>query len=94
MATRYELDAEGVRVRSSVIARSEERVAWEKVTLLVHRRGLVDRVLGIEALDVVAYGVRGTTLRLVGLRDARPLRDYAARHMRESASVAALFDND
>lgn len=93
-ATRYDLDLEGVRVRSSIIARSDQRVPWEKVTLLVHRRTLVDRLLGIETLTVVAYGLRGATLQLVGLRDAAVVRDFAARRMRASASVASLFAND
>ncbi|MEK6975798.1 MAG: PH domain-containing protein [Candidatus Thermoplasmatota archaeon] len=94
LATRYELDDEGVRIHSSIIARSDQRVPWDKVTLLVQQRSLVDRALGIETLTVIAYGARGATLNLVGLRDAAPLRDYAARKMRESASVAGLFAND
>lgn len=94
LATTYDLDAEGVRVRSSVIARSDQRVPWEKVTLLMHHRSLVDRVLGIATVTVVSYGAHGATLRLVGLRDPAPVRDYAARKMRESASVASLFTND
>jgi uncharacterized membrane protein YdbT with pleckstrin-like domain len=93
-ATRYDLDAEGVRVRSSVLARSDQLVPWDKVTLLVHQRSIVERILGIESLTVVAYGVRGATLNLVGLHDAAPVRDYAAARMRDSASVAALFAND
>jgi uncharacterized membrane protein YdbT with pleckstrin-like domain len=92
--TRYELDEEGVRVHSSVIARSDQRVPWDKVTLLVQSRSLTDRLLGIERLTVIAYGIRGATLSLVGLRDAGPLRDFAAKKMRESASVASLFAND
>lgn len=93
-ATRYELDEDGVRVHSSIVARSDQRVTWDKVTLLVQHRSLIDRALGIESLAIVAYGARGTTLQLVGLRDAAPLRAFAARKMRESASVDALFAND
>jgi uncharacterized membrane protein YdbT with pleckstrin-like domain len=93
-ATRYDLDLEGVRVHSSIIARSDQRVPWEKVTLLIHRRTLVDRLLGIETVTVIAYGLRGATLQLVGLRDAAVVRDFAARRMRASASVASLFAND
>jgi uncharacterized membrane protein YdbT with pleckstrin-like domain len=93
-ATTYDLDGEGVRVRSSIIARSDQRVPWEKVTLLMQHRSLVDRVLGIASVTIVAYGAHGATLRLVGLRDPAPVRDYAARKMRESASVASLFTND
>ena len=94
MATQYDLDGEGVRVRSSVIARSDQRIPWEKVTLLRQQRSLVDRALGIQTVTIVAYGAQGATLDLVGLRDPAPVRDYAARKMRESASVDALFAND
>lgn len=94
LATRYDLDGEGVRVRSSIVARSDQLVPWDKVTLLMHRRSIVDRVLGIASVTIVSYGVKGATLHLVGLRDPAPVRDYAARKMRESASVATLFGND
>lgn len=93
-ATRYDLDGEGVRVRSSIIARSDQLVPWDKVTLLMQHRSIVDRVLGIASVTIVSYGVKGATLHLVGLRDPAPVRDYAARKMRESASVASLFAND
>ena len=94
LATRYDLDGDGVRVRSSIIARSDQLVPWDKVTLLMQHRSIVDRVLGIASVTIVSYGVKGATLHLVGLRDPTPVRDYAARKMRESASVASLFAND
>ena len=92
--TRYTLDAEGIRVRSQVLQKQEQRVPWEKVTALRHRRSLLDRLVGLGRLDVVAYGERGTVLKLVGLRDDGALRDLVARRMRESASVEALFRGD
>lgn len=92
--TKYELDDEGVRVHSSIVARSDQRVPWDKVTLLLQVRTLADRFLGIERVTIVAYGMRGATLQLVGLRDASAVRDFAARRMRASASVASLFSND
>ncbi len=92
--TRYTFDEEGIRVRVQVLGRTDQRVPWEKVTALRHRRGILDRLLGLGRLDVIAYGEKGTVLRLVGLRDDRRLRDLVARRMRESASVASLFRND
>jgi uncharacterized membrane protein YdbT with pleckstrin-like domain len=92
--TRYVVDEEGIRVHVQLFNRSETRVAWEKITLLRQRRTLVDRLFGIERLDVVAHGVRGTTLRLVGLRDAPRLRNLVAERMRASASVTSLLRSD
>lgn len=92
--TRYIIDEEGIKVKVQILQKTEHRVQWEKVTALLHRRTLIDRVLGIERLDIIAYGERGTTLKLVGLRHAAPLRDLVARRMRETASVERLFEND
>lgn len=92
--TRYVFDDEGVLEKVQILSRTEKRVRWEKVTALLHRRTLLDRVLDIERLDVVAYGERGTTLRLVGLRDARPVRALVARQMRRQATVRHLVAND
>lgn len=92
--TRYLIDDEGIRVHVQVLAKSESRVAWDKVTAIRHRVTLVDRILGIQRVDIIAYGERGTTLRLVGLRDAARLRDLAAKKMRGHASLGALLRSD
>jgi membrane protein YdbS with pleckstrin-like domain len=92
--TRYIIDQDGIRVRSQVLSATESRVPWEKVTAIEHRRTFFDRLLGIERLHVIAYGVRGTTLRLIGLRNARQLRDLTARKMREHATAETIFSND
>ncbi len=92
--TRYIFDDEGIRERVQLLNKTEKRVKWEKVTALQHRRTVLDKLLGVERLDVIAYGARGTTLHLVGLRDAGPLRGMVARQMRAQASVKRLFSND
>lgn len=92
--TRYVVDGDGLRVSSSLLQRSDQRVPWDKVTALRHKRSLIGALVGIETLEVVAYGRKGTTLRLVGLRDAAELRSLVARRMRETASVTALVRND
>lgn len=92
--TTYTFEEDGLVVRTQILARSERRVPWEKVTALRHRRTLLDVVFRIERLDVIAYGERGTTLRLVGLRDAAPLRSLVARRMRETSTVEALLRSD
>ncbi len=92
--TRYVFDDEGIRERVQLLSKTEKRVKWEKVTALQHRRTLLDRILGIERLDVIAYGARGTTIRLVGLKEAGALRNIVGRQMRRQASVSRLFSND
>lgn len=92
--TRYVLDDEGIRENVQLLSRTERRVGWDKVTALRHRVTLMDRLFGIGRVDVVAYGERGTTIRLVGLRHAPHLRGLVARRMREAATVERLFGND
>lgn len=92
--TRYVVDDDGLRVTSTLFQRSDQRVPWDKVTAVHHRRSLLGAVVGVESLEVVAYGKRGAVLRLAGLRDASALRALVARRMRETATVAALVRND
>jgi uncharacterized membrane protein YdbT with pleckstrin-like domain len=92
--TRYRIDEEGVQVHSQVLSRTESRVAWDKVTAIRHRITLVDRVLGLQRIDIIAYGERGTTLHLVGMRNVRLLRDLAAQRMREHTTAGHLVSND
>lgn len=92
--TRYVIDDDGLRVSSSLLQRSDQRVPWDKVTALRHRRSLLGALVGIETLEVVAYGRKGTTLRLVGLRGAAELRTLVATRMRRTATITALVSND
>lgn len=92
--TRYHLDDEGIVTRTQVLSKSEKRIPWEKITALRHRRTLLDVVFRLERVDVVAYGERGATIHLVGLKDARRIRDRVASEMRATASVESLFRGD
>lgn len=94
MFTRYVVDAEGIRSRTQVLSVTESRISWDKVTAIQYRRTLMDRVLGLERLSIIAYGERGATLRLVGLRNAKELRNLTAQKMREHATAEAIFSND
>lgn len=92
--TRYVLDQDGIHVRTQVLATKEERVPWEKVTAVLHKRTVFDAILRIERLHVVAYGEAGRTLRLVGLRDAGPLRNVVAARMLQGSSMETLMRRD
>ena len=94
LTTRYVLEETGLREEVRFLNTTERRVQWEKVTALRQRRGLLDRMLGIERLDVIAYGQRGATIHLIGLTEVAPLRTHLAQKMRESATVEALFRTD
>lgn len=95
VTTRYVLSEDALIVRTQFLTRTEKRIEWAKVTEVTHRWTLFDRLLGIERLDVVAYGeASGAAVHLIGLRKAGPYRDLIARRMREAASVANLFASD
>lgn len=92
--TTYTADEEGIVVRTQILSRNEKRVPWEKVTAVQQRRTVVDWAFRMQRVDVVAYGQRGATLHLVGLRDAAAVRNEVARRMRRAATVEALLDSD
>lgn len=92
--TRYIIDEEGIRERVQLVSKTDKRVRWEKVTALQHRITLMDRLFGIQRINVIAYGARGTTIRLVGLRRAPRLRRLVAKQMRVNASFDRLLTND
>jgi membrane protein YdbS with pleckstrin-like domain len=92
--TRYVVDAEGIRTRTQLLSITEERISWDKVTAIRYQRTLFDRLLGLERLSVIAYGERGATIRLVGLRDAKELRKLTAQKMREHATAETIFSSD
>lgn len=92
--TRYVFDHEGIQVRTALLAKTDQRVPWRKVTAVVHRRGLLECWLGIARIDVSAYGRKGTTIHLLGLRDAAKVKDVLARRMMGNATVEAMFEND
>lgn len=92
--TTYSFDERGVRVRSQVLATLDHRIPWDKVTAVRQRRTLVDRIVGTTRIEVIAYGVRGATLRLVGLHDGKAVRDLVARTMREHCTALAFQDSD
>ncbi len=92
--TRYVVEDDGIRIRTQFLQKTDRRVPWEKVTAVRHRRTIWDVLVGLERIDVIAYGERGTTLHLVGLRNAAPVRDHIARKMRESSTVDALLRGD
>ncbi len=91
--TRYIIEEDGMRERVQILNRTERRIGWDKVTLLRQRRTFFDWLLRIERLDVIAYGERGATIHLLGLRGSA-LRDHLAREMRRHASVQGLLQND
>ncbi len=94
MFTRYVLDDEGIRERVQLFSKTERRVDWSKVTALRHRHTVLDRLFGVGRVDVIAYGERGTTLRLVGLKQPAIIRDLVSVRMRSTASVEQLTQND
>lgn len=92
--TRYIIEEGGIREEVRFLSSTQRRVTWEKVTALRQRRGPFERLLGIERLDVIAYGERGATIHLIGLRDAASLRNRFAKEMRDASSVDSLFRAD
>ncbi len=93
--TRYTIDDDGVHEEVTILNKTQRRIAWEKVTALRHRRTVIDRILGIQRVDVIAYGERGATIHLIGLRDnASTIRNHVAKQMRTNVDLGRLLSND
>jgi len=92
--TSYEVNESGLRARTAMLATTEQKVPWEKVTLLRHKRTLLDTIFGLEHLDVVAYRKHGATVRIVGLRRNSTMPAWMGEAMRKNSSIGALLRAD
>lgn len=92
--TTYTLSDEGIQTRMDLLGQQTVRVRWEKVTSVEHHCTIVDRILGLERITVSAYGERGTTLHLIGLRQAGWIRDLASEKMAKSPNFSSLLADE
>ena len=79
---------------TAFLSRKTNVLPFEKITNLQIRRSLFERMLGVAEVRVVAYGVRGTELRLRGLRDPAPLFSGLSADVKAHASLEALLARD
>lgn len=92
--TRYIVTNDEILIYTQILSKTERRIPWDKVTTVRQSITILDRLVGTARLNVSAYGLRGTTFHLVGLRDVDVLRNIIARKMRRNATIDALMSAD
>lgn len=83
-----------VYAATAFLKRTVQVVPFEKITNLVLRRTLFERLLGVAEVRVVAYGQRGTEIRMRGLRDAGGLFARLAVDLRAHGTADSLLALD
>lgn len=92
--TEYVVTDHRVYATTAFFKRTVKVVPFEKVTNLELRRGLFERLLGVGEVVVVAYGQKGTELRLRGLLDPTPVLHSLAHEVRSHSSIEHLLASD
>lgn len=92
--TEYVLTEHRVYSTTAFFQRRTQVVPFEKVTNLELHQGLFARLLGVWELRVVAYGLKGTEVRLRGIRDVLSLYRRVADDVRSHTSIEHLLSGD
>lgn len=92
--TEYVLTTNRIYSRTEFLSTDLRVVPYERVTMLLVRRNLMERVLGIARVHVRAYGDVEQQIRLRGLRDPWPLFRVAREGLRTHNTADAIVRSD
>lgn len=92
--TEYAFTNERIYTRTEFLSTDLRVVPYERVTLVLVRRSLMERLLGIAQVHVRAYGDVEQQLRLRGLRDPWPLFRVAREGLRRHNTADAIIRSD
>ena len=96
----YHFDDEGVSMRWGYFFRREVFLTYRRVQDIHVTRNIVERWMGLAKVPIqTASGASGATMKIEGIRDPEPLRDFLYERMRgargldgESAGSAGSAD--
>ena len=92
--TEYALTSDRIYTRTEFLSTDLRVVPYERVTMLLVRRNLMERMLGIAQVHVRAYGDTEQQVRLRGLRDPWPIFRDAREGMRRHNNADAIVRSD
>lgn len=92
--TEYAFTRERIYTRTEFFSTDLRVVPYERVTLVLVRRNLMERILGIAQVHVRAYGDVEQQLRLRGLRDPWPLFRLTREGMRRNNTADGIVRSD
>lgn len=90
---RYEFDDEGVKMSWGLLFHREIYLTYRRIQDIHVARNLLERWMGLAKVTIqTASGSSGPTMRIEGIRNPEPLRDFLYERMRgakEEAGAAA-----
>lgn len=92
--TAYTLTDHRLLASSSLFTRETTSVPLDQVSAIEQRRGPIDALLGLDTLVVSAYGERGTSVAIPGLREVDRLRSELSKAAVATASPRWLLRGD
>jgi putative membrane protein len=80
---RYHLDDEGISMRWGLLFRKEVYLTYRRLQDIHVTRNIIERWMGLAKVPIqTASGTSGATMRIEGIRNPEPLRDYLYQRMR------------
>jgi putative membrane protein len=80
---RYEFDDEGVKMSWGFFFRREVYLTYRRIQDIHVNRNLVERWMGLAKVPIqTASGTSGPTMKIEGIRNPEPLRDFLYERMR------------
>lgn len=89
---RYEFDDEGVKMSWGLLFHREVYLTYRRIQDIHVNRNVVERWMGLAKVPIqTASGTSGPTMKIEGIRDPEPLRDFLYERMRGAKQEAGLL---
>jgi putative membrane protein len=87
---RYEFDDEGVKMSWGLLFHREIYLTYRRIQDIHVNRNIVERWMGLAKVPIqTASGSSGPTMKIEGIRNPEPLRDFLYERMRGAKEEAA-----
>ena len=89
---RYKFDSEGMSMSWGILMRREIYLTYRRIQDIHVNRNIVERWMGLAKVPIqTASGTSGPTMRIEGIRNPEPLRDFLYERMRGAKEEAGLL---
>ena len=91
---RYEFDDEGVKMSWGFFFHREVYLTYRRIQDIHVNRNIIERWMGLAKVPIqTASGTSGPTMKIEGIRDPEPLRDFLYERMRGAKEDADVLDS-
>jgi uncharacterized protein len=91
---RYEFDDQGVKMSWGLLFYREVYLTYRRIQDIHVNRNIVERWMGLAKVPIqTASGTSGPTMRIEGIRNPEPLRDFLYERMRGAKEEAGLLSS-